>query len=230
MENPLSQEERLDLGDLIGHDLIGYIISPYKMTKEVDRARRNYAKCVASTIYLMQRWNEVSGRDQVTPDNTRVAIEDAVRCLDDDRISIDVDLEGWREYQKETLYHPVTVGVHNLVSNARRHLPEDGGEITVRAEMFRGMPKNWDDVVFYAGGALTPFNSYLKLTVEDNGAGFPQDTPFIEWTRKGNTTGNEMNHDGFGLYFNKLMCKYLVGSIMTIESKPGDTKVSLYID
>lgn len=226
----MSSEERLDLGDLIGHDLIAYIVSPYKMTKELDNARRTYAKCVASTIYLMQRWDDVHGADRVTPDNTKIAIEDAIRCFDDDRISIDVNLDGYEECQKGTLYHPVTVGVHNLVSNALRYLPEENGEVNVRAEMFRGMPKDWDDVVFYAGGALTPFNSYLKITVEDNGSGFPQDVPFIEWTRKGKTTGNEMNHDGLGLYFNKLMCKFLVGSIMTIESKPGDTKISLYID
>jgi signal transduction histidine kinase len=66
-------------------------------------------------------------------------------------------------------------------------------------------------------------NGWLEMTVSDNGKGFDSSLNWREYlNRDVSSTGS-----GFGLYFVRLMADYLGGSI-GIESKPKDTKISLY--
>ncbi|MEK6983007.1 MAG: ATP-binding protein [Nanoarchaeota archaeon] len=109
--------------------------------------------------------------------------------------------------------------MYHLAYNSSRFVNPQG-EINVTMSGFSGHV----DRALYSPDDGSERDDFVVLTVRDNGQGFPQDI-LLDSLLKFNLTKEKSG--GFGLPYVALACK-LLRSHLTIESSPGNTRVSIY--
>lgn len=117
-------------------------------------------------------------------------------------------------------------GVYNLAKNSAEILLP-GNEVNINVLKYSGEIPN----LVYSPEKTLEYGDcvkgdFIKFNVNDNGKGFPKDKDIKENLNLGVT--EKTSGSGFGLYYISLVCKAL-GYHLSIDSKPGDTNVSIYL-
>jgi len=220
MQNPLTIEERVSLFRLIGHDLATH---HNHLIEKVTGQRDNLTVMGAVAKFEIVRnvftaMSTMGGENNpyvyvMRPGSWKGEFED-IKPLYDGKVTVNLDVTSPIKTRPEV----VNVALNNLIKNGLHF----GNAVTVSATDYSGEVPN----PVYVPGAHES-ERFVKFTVHDNGPGFPKGHDPKEFLELNASTREDSTMRGFGLYFVSLACKFL-RSPLTIESEPGDTKISIY--
>jgi len=231
MENPLTLEEKIDVNNLISHDVystqndIYYsAIGSKDISIDVLKAKNRHVTYLLNTIIQMTQYTEKS---PFFLENNYKFSESHIPKLFEEKGRI-VEWSSNFEDDLITSFESLYALVFNLVNNAVNASRENSSPISVRLEPYEGLPK---ENLVYVPEYTEISNNFLKIDVHDRGKGFSKEFSFERALELGTTTKNTYGIKrpifGFGLYFVKLACKFL-NSPLAISSEPGNTHVTLY--
>lgn len=138
-------------------------------------------------------------------------------------VGIDLDIASGHINSDAALLY---TALYNLGKNSSRFVPKGNEKISIHMDPYIGTPPS---PVFSPRNVRTN-DYYAVFSIKDNGTGFEDTSNLAKYLDRDVTTRNnnsEAKPGGFGLHYVKLVCKYL-GCDLGIESKPGDTKISIY--
>lgn len=241
MNNPLTLEERLSVTQLLDHDLgtARAILVSQVLLQELSRNEHtaNYAlkrlKPELQKACMFHIWEIIDSVGILTNDGYSSS-----RPIDQEYFETELAqlklMFGLRRVSKEAeiqyasnitgkfnSYEPLLYSVlYNLVKNSLGATKQKG-KIRLTVTNYSGSVQN----PIFASNETPLEGDFVKLTVTDDGQGFPEDKSLKDFLNLGTTT--KKAGTGFGLYYVGLVCKFLRGHL-TIDSKPGDTNVTIY--
>ena len=228
MNNPLSLEEKLAVRGLIGHDLksvLSVILqnSELKDGKFLESGKEeSYVTHICKIISSIELLSEETVRmfDKVDNENLERELMDLIKFI---KYRKKTDAQYTIEINKSfnSFDSLIYSALYNLAKNSSQFIEPEKGSIGIQISQFSGMVQN---PAYLSEG--TPIEgNFIIFNVHDNGKGFPAHIKPSAFLELGVSSRGKDN--GFGLYYVYLVCKYLK-SHLSIDSKPGDTNVTIY--
>ena len=241
LSNPLTIDERLYVGRLIGHDLdscsmdIAHYLLALKRVNSTEE-KDELCKKIGALNFHVQQTHKAFHFLQVL--DTYFLQESSIgsynlmfdyisRLLQKDNCSIDVTLddnEGVTEDRPLLSFQPLVYSmVYNLVKNAVRENDKENGHVNIDISQSNG--GKLKNCVYSHNGSDSATLCDFIFSVHDDGPGFSDKVPIEQYFDKGFTTDH--SGSGFGLYYATLIAKALRGHI-TVESELGNTTISFF--
>lgn len=228
MINPLTLEERLNVNHLIEHDLVNLqntlylniyasVMEGSKVDMDEITPKFRHLKYVLASITSLATNEDCYFKDS-KPIDTELELKQLTSVLGDDRVSYSIDIAKTFKSNLPVLY----TALYNLTKNALRFVDPKEGKVDINVSQFAGVIKN----PTYISERSPKYGEFILFNVHDNGSGFPPNKPIQEWLEFGTTSGGA-SRIGFGLHYVTLVSKFL-RSPLVIDSKEGDTNISLY--
>lgn len=228
MENPLTLEEKLSAIRLLGHDWRSHQVDillqfkeKYNLSKDLLCHKCQHGLDLVDAVTVLSTFTDDCYFSKVNTDEIGPKLEQLKSSFHKkgfDAISYYVNLHNFSFRTHHCLWYSA---LRNLVKNSLSVIDQKEGTVHIYVSLFRG---KIESPIFVPEQSEIQSSSFIRFSVRDNGSGFPEGIPFDHWIQRG-TSSRE--NSGFGLYYVSLVCKFL-RSYLTIESKKGDTKVSIY--
>ncbi|KYK25940.1 hypothetical protein AYK26_01530 [Euryarchaeota archaeon SM23-78] len=234
MKNPLTLEERNTVPRLIGHDLAKQVYTLSQITdKEVKKNPdiknhiTEHIMSFFSSITILTQYDERCSLFKRNKNDikSKLRIISAVSDKNKTKISYAVQLDDklWFNTRIGLVYSVLYNLTKNSISHGLDWGEKKNGRVHLSASEFK-FSKDISNLVFISDEKGLD-GHFIRFNVNDNGVGFPKDKPLSDYLKLG-MTGSKSGI-GFGLYYVTLVCKFL-RSHMSIDSKKGDTNVSIY--
>lgn len=229
MKNPLTLEEKANVPIIIDHDLIrnqediinqilarGTPFFPNLTNEEVDY-KRQHVMDVLTSMTILSTYSKHCHFGIVSPGQLDSLLKQ-MKVILGKRGKISTHSNICDEFVSHKAL--LSTALYNLTKNSLRL----ANEADIRVEESRGINIRSEKIVYNPREDISRY--FVKFSVHDNGPGFPKDKPLEDYLKLGVSTRKDSTV-GFGLYYVNLVAKFLRAPL-TIQSEPGNTKLSLY--